>query len=152
MSITIQSTYLQGPARGFPGMIVNGEDSNRISRTVEDAAGIAFGMAVFQGATDHGVTATPSANFMGVTIADAGVIALAGTTVDTYPQYGTAGILNEGPIYVTTSVNVTPRQPVYVTPAGVFTNVVTANTLIPGTFDETATAGSPVRIRIRRNA
>lgn len=151
MSITIQSTYLQGPARGFPGMIVNGEDSNRISRTVEDAAGIAFGMAVFQGATDHGVTATTSANFMGIAIADAGVIALPGGAVDTYVQYQTAGILNEGPIYVTTSVSVTPRQPVYVTPAGLFTNVVGSNQLIPATFDETAVAG-PVRIRIRRNA
>ena len=152
MTITIQSTYLQGPARGFPGMIANGEDSNRISRTVEDAAGIAFGLAVFQGATDHGVTATPSANFMGVTIADSGVIALPGGALDTYQQYTTAGILNEGPIIVTTSVAVTPRQPVYVTPAGVFTNVVTANTLLPATFDETAAAGAPVRIRIRRNA
>lgn len=152
MSITIQSTYLQGPARGFPGMIVNGEDSNRISRTVEDAAGIAFGMAVFQGATDHGVTATPSANFMGVTIADAGLVPLLVSAVDTYQQYSTAGILNEGPIYVTTSVAVTPRQPVYVTPAGVFTNVSTSNTLLPATFDETAAIGAPVRIRMRRNA
>ena len=152
MTITIQSTYLQGPARGFPGMIANGEDSNRISRTVEDAAGIAFGLAVFQGATDHGVTATPSTNFMGVTIADAGVIALPGGALDTYQQYTTAGILNEGTIIVTTSVAVTPRQPVYVTSAGVFTNVVTANTLLPATFDETAAAGAPVRIRIRRNA
>lgn len=152
MSITIQSTYLSGPARGFPGMVVNGEDSNRISRTVEDAAGIAFGLAVFQGATDHGVTATPSANFMGVTIADAGLIPLPGGAVDTYQQYQTAGILNEGPIIVTASVAVTPRQAVYVTSAGAFTNVSTSNTAIPATFDETASSGSPVRIRMRRNA
>ena len=152
MAITIQSTYLQGPAVAFPGMVINGEDSNRISRTVEDVAGIAFGLAVFQGVGDRGVTATPSANFMGVTIADAGIVALPGNAVDTYAQYATASILNEGPIAVLASVAVTPRQPVFVTPAGAFTNVLTGNTALPGTFDATAAAGSPVRIRIRRNA
>ena len=152
MTITVQSTYLSGPIRGFPGMIANGETSNRISRTVEDAAGIAFGIACFQGATDHGVTATPSATaFMGIALADSGIVALPGAVVDTYKQYDSAGLLNEGVIFVTPSVNVAKRDPVYVTGAGVYTNVSTGNTLIPATFDETATAGSPVRIRVRRS-
>jgi hypothetical protein len=76
MAITIQSTYATGFAAGYAGMVANGEESNRISRTVEDSAGIAFGKAAFRGSGDHGVTATPAAGtFMGVTIADQGIVA-----------------------------------------------------------------------------
>lgn len=50
-----QSTYSAAPAIGLPGQIANEENSNRISRTVESAAGIAFGQPAFRGSGDHGV-------------------------------------------------------------------------------------------------
>src|SRR3569623_1204160 len=104
-------------------MVANGEPSNRISRTVEDSAGIAFGKACFRGSDDHGVTATPAAGtFMGIAISDVGVVALPGGTADLNAQYATASLLNEGCIYVTVGANVADGDAAYVTSAGAITN------------------------------
>lgn len=152
MSITVQTTYTTGFARGFPGMIANGEKSNRISRTVEDSAGIAFGKACFRGAADHGCTATPAAGtFMGIAAADIGVVVLPGGTADVYQQYQTAGLLNEGVVFVTVGANVTQGDAAYVTSAGVFTGSSSGNTAIPAVFDETVSSGGVCRLRVRRS-
>jgi len=52
---TYQTTYSEAPAIGLPGQVANEEKCNKISRTVESAAGIAFGQPAFRGAGDHGV-------------------------------------------------------------------------------------------------
>lgn len=52
-----QSTYPLTHPIGLVGQIINGETSNRISRTVETAAGLAFGAPAFRGSDDHGVVA-----------------------------------------------------------------------------------------------
>lgn len=52
---TYQTTYSNAPAIGLPGLIANMEHCNKISRTVESAAGIEFGQPAFRGAADHGV-------------------------------------------------------------------------------------------------
>lgn len=149
MAITIQSTYPSSIPVGFAGMIKNGETSNRISRTIEDAGGIAFGKAAFRGAGDHGVTATPAAaTFMGIVIADAGQVPAAGETADTVAQNGTVGLLIEGVIYVSSSVAVADGDQVYVTPAGAITNVLTSNIAIPAKFDATIGAAGIVPIRV----
>lgn len=148
----IQDTYNAAPAKGFAGQVNNGETSNRISRTVEDAAGIAFGKAAFRGTGDHGVTATPTAGaFMGVTIADHGVQPLpGGVAADIYPQYATAGLLTLGAINVVAGEDVTDGAAVYVTSAGAFVDTVGANIALPGfVFDETVTSGGIVRIAKR---
>jgi hypothetical protein len=75
MAITVQSTYLTDYVPGFPGMLADGNVTNRPSGTVEDSAGIAFGKAAFQGTADRGLTATPGTKFKGITIANAGVVA-----------------------------------------------------------------------------
>lgn len=54
---TYQTTYGNAPAKGLPGQIANEEKCNKVSRTVETAAGIAFGQPAFRGAGDHGVVA-----------------------------------------------------------------------------------------------
>lgn len=149
MAITIQSTYPTGPAAGFAGMVANGEESNRISRTVEDAAGLAFGKAAFRGTGDHGVTGTPAAaTFMGVVIADAGQVPASGETADTLPQYATAALLIEGVIFVSASVAVADGDQAYVTPAGLITNVLTSNVAIPAKFDATTSAAGIVPLRV----
>jgi len=98
----LQTSYATGPAEGYAGMVANGETSNRISRTVEDAAGIAFGKPVYRGSGDHGCTATVGtlATFLGWTIANAGMGPVAGQDADEYQQYDTASILTSGAIYV----------------------------------------------------
>jgi hypothetical protein len=151
MAITIQTTYSNTIAVGFAGMVADGAKSNRISRTVEDAAGMAFGVAAFRGTGDHGCTATPSASkFLGVVIADAGHVPGLGGTADTIPQYSTAGLLNEGVIFVQSSVAVNQGDQVYVTPGGVYTNVLTSNTALPARFDGTLAAAGIVPIRVIR--
>jgi hypothetical protein len=152
MAITVQSTYSNTIAAGFAGMVANGEESNRISRTIEDSAGLAFGKAAFRGSGDHGVTATPAAGtFMGIAIADAGVVAPVGGTADVYPQYANVSLLNEGCIYVTVGANVADGDVAYVTSGGAITNVSTSNTAIPAKFDETVSSGGVCRLRVTRS-
>jgi hypothetical protein len=83
---TVQDTYNSAPATGFPGMVANGETSNRISRTVENSAGLGFGKAAFVGSGDRGCTALraaptgagsePAGNVGTSTITDAPVVAV----------------------------------------------------------------------------
>lgn len=148
----VQDTFAAAPAKGYAGMVANGETSNRISRTIEDAAGIAFGKAAFRGSGDHGVTATPTAGaFMGVTIADHGIVPLpGGVAADVFPQYASVGLLTLGAIYVVAGEAVTDGAAVYVTAGGAFVDTVGANIALPGfVFDETAANGEIVRI-VRR--
>lgn len=103
MGITVQSAYSESYAKGYPGVIANGETSNRISRTVEPSAGAAFGAPLYRGSDDHGCTTTVGtlATFLGWAIADVGIVPVTVSgAVDTYPQYSTAGILTGGAIYV----------------------------------------------------
>ncbi|MEH3108905.1 MAG: hypothetical protein PGN22_02240 [Agrobacterium cavarae] len=148
----VQTTYDAVRPVGYAGMIANGETSNRISRTVEDATAIAFGKPVFRGVGDHGVTATPSAAFLGITIANyAAPAAVAdGVQVDSYPRYSTAGILTQGVIWVQSSVAVADGDQAYVTSAGAITNVSTSNTILTGWFfQDTLTAAGLTRLAKR---
>lgn len=52
---TYQTDYSNAPAKGLPGQVANEEKCNKISRTVESAAGIEFGQPAFRGTGDHGV-------------------------------------------------------------------------------------------------
>jgi hypothetical protein len=99
----VQTSYTETIANGYPGMIANGETSNRISRTCEDAAGIAFGVPAFRGTGDHGITGTvgTAATFMGFTIAHQALGLTAGQTADKYQQYDNVALLTLGAIYVT---------------------------------------------------
>lgn len=147
----VQDTYNDTIAVGFPGMVANGETSNRLSRTIEDAGGIAFGKAAFRGTGDHGITATPAAGtFMGITIADHGRALPPGATADTFSQYSSVGLLNEGEIFVTAGSNTTDGAAVYVTSGGAFTTTSGGNTAIPVTFDDTVSSGALVRLRVVR--
>lgn len=148
----VQDTFSSAPAKGYPGMVANGETSNRISRTCEDAAGIAFGKAVFRGSGDHGCTGTPAAGAgLGFAIADHGIpVVPGGPAADIYPQYANVGIMNAGAIYVTAGEDVTDGAAVYVTGAGAIVDTVGANIAMDGwVFDETVASGGIVRI-VRR--
>lgn len=98
----LQTSYTETIPQGYPGMIANGETSNRITRTVETAAGVAFGQPVYRGTGDHGCTATVGtlATFLGWTIATAAQALTAGQDADEYQQYDNAAILTGGAIFV----------------------------------------------------
>lgn len=152
MAITVQNSYSNSVPTGLAGMVYDGEESNRISRTVEDAAGIAFGKACFRGSGDHGCTATAAANkFLGIAIADPGQVPGIGETADTVAQYRTLALLNEGVIWVSASVGVNQGDQAYVTSGGAITNVSTSNTLIPARFDGTIGSAGLVPLRVTRS-
>ena len=145
----VQSSYSDRIAKGFPGAVANGEVSNRISRTVEDAAGIGFGRFAWRGAGDHGCTATPAAGAcLGVVLADAGLQPLpGGAAADIVPQHGTAGIMTMGAVHVIAGEAVTAGAQVHVTPAGAIVDSPTSNVVAPGWFfDEAVGNGELVRI------
>lgn len=72
----VQPVYATGVAVGVPGMIANEEKCNKISRTVESVAGVAFGQPCFRGANDHGCV-------VGGTFAGTSVSSVDGTNVGT---------------------------------------------------------------------
>ena len=98
----LQTTYATTLANGYAGMIANGETGNRITRTVEDSAGIGFGLPVYRGSGDHGCTATVGtlATFLGWTVATSAQGYTASADADEYAQYDNATILTSGAIYV----------------------------------------------------
>lgn len=98
----LQTSYGETAPAGYAGMIADGETSNRITRTCEDAGGIAFGAPVYRGAGDHGCTGTVGtlATFLGFAIATAGQGLTAGQDADEYQQYDNVPILTGGAIYV----------------------------------------------------
>lgn len=103
----LQSTFSETIAKGYPGMVANGETSNRISHTVEDSAGITFGKPVYRGTGDHGCTGTVGtlATFLGWTVATSALAPSA--DADEYQQYDTATIITSGAIYVAVKGSVT---------------------------------------------
>lgn len=98
----VQTTYSEDIAKGYAGMIANGETSNRISRTIEDAAGIGFGLPAYRGTGDHGCTGTVGtlATFLGFSIAHQALGLTDTADTDLYPQYENVAILTSGAIYV----------------------------------------------------
>jgi len=150
----VQSTYATDHAVGFLGMVANGETSNRISRTVEDATAIAFGRPVWRGAGDHGcILAATAGTLLGITIANYAVppVQSTGANVDSYPQYATAGILTQGVIWVTAGEAVTDGAQAYAVPStGVIVDTSTDNVIMPGWFfDQTVASGALVRLAKR---
>jgi hypothetical protein len=148
----VQTVYDASPADGRPGMVANGETSNRITRAVEDAAGIAFGRFAFRGTSDYGCTATPAAGgVLGVVIANKAQTPVpGGPAADIVAQREQAAIMTLGAIFVTAGEDVTDGAQVYVTAAGAIVDTVGSNIIAPGWFfDETVTSGNLVRI-VRR--
>lgn len=151
----IQDEYNDAPGKGFPGQRANMETSNVISRTVEDAAGMAFGSPAFRGTGDRGTTATPAdGDDLGFVVADHGQPLLPGGTADTVPQYESAAIETQGAVYVTVVGSVEPGDAVTVgVGAGAADGI--GNTAADAThiamrgweFDETVTDGLCLVVR-----
>ena len=97
---TVQSTYADNIGVGYKGGLVNQEYSNLISRTVEAAAGLAFGLAVMQGTEDKEAVVSDGSAFLGVTVRDQSVDPSA---PDTFKQFSEARIITKGVVWVLNS-------------------------------------------------
>lgn len=139
----VQTTYATDLAVGYPGMIANGETSNRITRTCEDAGGIPFGVPVYRGSGDHGCTATPGVGtFLGISIAHQALGLVSGQTADEYAQYDNVAILTQGVIWVTAAEAVTDGAQAYGTSAGAIDDTSTDDTILDGWFFDTTGASA----------
>lgn len=89
--------YKSQPDVGVAGSIATTENLDIKSRTVEDAAGIAFGLAVAQGANDKGIRAVKAGDtkFVGITALD-----LSSRDDGKFLQFESARILKKGVIWV----------------------------------------------------
>ena len=95
--------YKSQPDVGVAGSIATTENRDIKSRTVEDAAGIAFGLAVAQGANDKGIRAVKAGDtkFVGITALD-----LSSRDDGKFLQCESAQILKKGVIWVEVTENV----------------------------------------------
>lgn len=137
--MALQTNYPDIQPAATRGMQATMIPSTIISRTVEDVAGLAFGLAVAQGGTDKGIVTFGGANlkFVGITLLDRSA-----TGLDLFPQRASARVITKGDIWVTASVAVAAGDPVYLTAAGAFTNVATNNTAITGARWDTSTTAA----------
>jgi hypothetical protein len=141
----VQSEYLNNLAVAVAGMIANMVPATLISRTVEDAAGIGFGLPVAQGVNDKGVTATLGSPIaiVGITVRERSVSAEA----DKFGQYEEARLMTKGVIWVVADDAVAAGDPVHVNGDGTFTN--TGGTELPNArWDTSADADGLAQIRL----
>lgn len=134
----LQSTFSDTVAPAFPGMVANGETSNRISRTIEGAAGIGFGKAVYRGSGDHGCLVAQT--LVGAGSAAAGNVGT--STITTTPTVGAGAKIGRYKI-LQLDTSATGALAVY-DPDGILVGhgvVGTAITTIPGITTFTVTSG-----------
>lgn len=148
--MAIQSSYSASIRAGLPGMIVDMIPKTLISRTVQAAAGLAFGVPVIQGTADKAGRASAAgdtaAKFVGISVRDRSVKAEG----DVYSQYESARVMTKGAIWVNASVQVAVGDPVYFVPAtGLWTNVATDNVLVAGARFDTSTTGTNQIAQVR---
>ncbi|SPZ07506.1 Uncharacterised protein [Pseudomonas luteola] len=133
--MAIQTSYSENIRAGVPGALVDMIPKTLLSRNVEDAAGIAFGVPVYQGARDKGVTATTgtAATFVGFTVMDRSV-----AVGSKFSQYESARVMTKGALWITAPAAVT---------AGAA--VVIGGVTIPGArYDTSAAANQIVQVRL----
>lgn len=148
--MSVQTTYSTTLDAAVAGQRANQEPATIISRTVEDAAGIAFGLAVAQGSADKGCSAFGSGDtaILGINMRDRSVNP---ATPNLVAQYESAQIMTKGCIYVTASVDVSAGDPVYVIPAtGAFakTSASSAVQISGARWDTSATSGNLAVVRL----
>ena len=140
----VQTTYATTLNPGVAGAQATMLPATIISRNVEPANGLGFGVAVAQGTTDKGIVAFGGAanKFVGITMLDRSAI---GTTAapDSFAQRSSARVMTVGDIWVQASVQVSAGDPVYLVAAtGLFTNVSTSNVAVPNARFDTSTTGA----------
>lgn len=147
--MAVQSTYTERMDAAVAGQIANTETSNVISRTVEDSAGIAFGLAVTQGTDDHECTAfAGTGSILGIAARDQSVDP---DNPSEFAEGDTARILTQGVIWVTAAEAVDAGDSVYVEDDGTFTSTAnsTATQIDNARWDTSTTGSALAKVAIR---
>lgn len=148
--MAIQTTYLDNIRAAVRGAIANMVPATLISRSVEDAAGIGFGVAVTQGTADGGCTAFGSGDtyIMGVTVRERSIDA---NDVDEFGQYTDARIMTKGCVWVPVATGCSAGDAAFVRPSnGDFqdSNANSAVAITGGVWDTSAEAGELALLRM----
>ena len=146
----IQTTYPPQIRAAVEGMVADSGLKTVISRTVETAAGVGFGLAVVQGANDGGVIVPTVAGgvFRGLTVRD---VTLPQSNADAYLQYDEAALMVTGVLWVTAQEAVTAGDPVSfeVTTGQLFSTADATHDAIPGAiWDSSAAIGELAKVRL----
>lgn len=140
-------TYAERMSKARKGMVDTMEPKSVVSRNVEDAAGIGFGVAVFQGARDKGCKKDPTGatalDFIGITMRDRGVRA---TSPNAFAQFDSARILRSGPIWVEVDGPVAAGDPVVANVNDRFGNDGAGFTIEGARFETSATAAGQLAV------
>ena len=149
--MAVQSTYLDNMAAAYAGMIADQGPNDLISKEVETAAGIGFGLPVQRGTADNQckVMAAGATECIGFTVRDQS------TTGDLFAEKDTALLLRDGVVWVTVTDagGVAPGDPVWVTLAtGALSNADVGSDgglrLTGCTWESTAANGALAKIRV----
>jgi len=149
--MTHQTSYNDAPEIGRPGDLVNGEEFNTLSRVVETAAGVGFGVPVARGNADLGCIAfAASTKFLGITRRDKAASPKDG---DKFAQHRTAAILDDGVIFGLAGAALSDG-------GNVFWHIADENYVaaagsgileVPGCeYDSSVSDGEIVKIRVRK--
>lgn len=142
--MALQTTYADTISAGYKGALVNTEPKVIISRTVEAAAGLAFGLAVMQGTEDKECVVSDGSAFLGVTVRDQSVDP---ADPDKFAQYSEARIITKGVIWVENSGGVNAGDPVVALAAGALGTG--SSPLVDGArWDTTAADGELAQLRL----
>lgn len=147
---TVQNTFSEDIAFGYPGMEADGELSNSVSLNLEGATACEFGRPVYQGAADRGATLVVSAALRGFAIARKGLPVTEDRDADTFAPGDTMPVKERGKIWVYCATAADNGEAVYVTAGGAVTHTSGGNTAATGwVFDDTIAGAGNVRI-VRR--
>ena len=139
----LQTVYNDTMAPGAVGQIANMIPSTLISRNVEAAAGIAFGLAVVQGADDYGVDiAAAETAFVGITVRERS------TDGDIFAENDSARLMTQGAIWVQPTEAVDAGDIVHVLAGGTFAKI--GGNLYAGARWDTSSDGTAGALAIVR--
>lgn len=142
---SIQNTYPEKLDKGRPGGIVNAELSNLISRNVETAAGIGFGVVVQRGTNDDQIAAFAGGTPLGITVRERSTNA---NTPDKFAQYDSARVMTKGPIFVNSAEAVTAGNGVFVdnTTGALYNATAAGRTQLPNAVWDTTTSAAGLAV------
>lgn len=131
---------------GVAGAIATTENKDMISRTVEDDAGIGFGLAVAQGVNDKGIRKVKvgDTRFVGITALDR---TAGNLTINGFEKFESARVMKKGVIWVEVTEAVKAGDPAAVDLAtGKFNK---SGSVYPdANFETSAAAGGIAQVRL----